>query len=136
MRKNSIFLKVAGLVMVLVGIVHGIDGIQLFQTGSTFLSDKTALTDSNGLRIASIGLILVAILFIISGIGVLMGNKALFNLSIVTLILYVIVGIVNGQILYGEPLDAGLAINMTVAILLFVFLYLGRSRFVAEQVKN
>ena len=136
MRKTSIFLKVAGIVMVLVGIVHGIDGIQLFQTGTTFLSGKTTIADSNGLRIASIALIVIALLFIISGIGVMMGKKALFNLSIVTLILYVIVGVINGQILYGEPLDTGLTINMTVAILILAFLYLGRSHFVADQVEN
>lgn len=136
MKKTNIFLKIAGIAMVLVGIVHGIDGIKLFQTGNTFLSDKTAIADSNGLRIASIGLIIVAVLFIISGIGVMMGKKALFNLSVVTLILYVIVGIINGQILYGEPLDTGLTVNMTIAILILALLYLGRSRFVADQIEN
>ncbi|MEP7147071.1 MAG: hypothetical protein ABI792_08675, partial [bacterium] len=105
-----------------------IRGFQLLQTGTTFQMDTSSASDVNDLRIVGIGMILIALLFIISGIGIILKGHFFWILSIIAIILYVADGIVNSRLLFNEALGTGVIIDMTFGTLLLVLLYLGKKR--------
>ncbi len=114
--------------MIILALLEGITGIQLFQSGKSFQFSQPIVSDINEIRISAAAMLIVAVFFMVSGIGVMSGKKLFWNLSIVSIILYVVEGILTSRLLLGEALGAGVAINFTIAILLLVFLYLGRKR--------
>lgn len=128
MKKTNILLQIAGGIMIVIGILEIIRGFQLLQTGTTFQMDTSSASDLNDLRIVGIGMILIALLFIISGIGVILKGHFFWILSIIAIILYVADGIVNSRLLFNEALGTGVIIDMTFGTLLLVLLYLGKKR--------
>ena len=128
MKKTNILLQIAGIIMIVIGILEIIRGFQLLQTGSTFQMDTAAVSDVNDLRIVGIGMILVALLFIVCGIGVILKGQFFWVLSIIAIVIYIADGIVNSKLLFNEALGTGVAIDMTIGTLLLVLLYLGKKR--------
>lgn len=128
MKKTNILLQIAGVIMIIIGILEIIRGFQLLQTGSTFQMDTAAVSDVNDLRIVGIGMILVALLFIVCGIGVILKGQFFWVLSIIAIVIYIADGIVNSKLLFNEALGTGVAIDMTIGTLLLVLLYLGKKR--------
>ncbi len=128
MKKTNILLQIAGAMMIIIGIFEIIRGLQLLQTGKTFQMDASVISDISDLRIVGIGMILVALLFIVCGIGVIVKGKFFWWLSIAAIILYVADGIINSRLLFNEALGTGVAIDITFGILIWVLLYLGKKR--------
>lgn len=98
---------IGGVLAALVGIVRGIDGLSL-----VIDSENTSTL------LVGIGLLIVAVLLLISGIlyAVKRSLSRRRSLTIVT-ILFWIDGIINGFILFGSPQLSGQIINIAVLIL-------------------
>ncbi|MEO8664272.1 MAG: hypothetical protein ABI462_02155 [Ignavibacteria bacterium] len=128
MKKTNILLQIAGALMIIIGILEIIRGFQLLETGKTFQMDTANISDVGDLKIVGIGMILVAFLFVICGVGVIMKGQFFWWLSVIAIILYVADGIINSKLLFSEALGTGVSIDMTIGILLLILLYLGKKR--------
>ena len=113
--KKDLICTIGAVVGLLTGIGRGIGGLTLLSGTSLEL-------------ILGIGLILIAILLIVSAIGLIIkqtrGRKKWLTAGI---ILFWIDGIVNGFLLYGSPQITGQIINLTIVLVVLGCLWLGRS---------
>ena len=128
MKNTNILLQIAGSIMIIIGLIELVRGFQLLDTGKTFQMDTTSVADVNDLRIVGIGMIVVAFLFIVCGVGVIMKGQFFWVLSMIAIILYIADGILNSRLLFNEALGTGVAIDITIGILIMTLLYLGKKR--------
>ncbi len=118
---------VGGVLMILLGLARGAGGISLMVQGENTLPNIIANTRT--IRALAIGLVLIGLLELISAIGVLLLKRSFWILGIMTTILFVIDGALNGYLLFGKPGDQGTIVNCIVAILIISCLLIGRKVF-------
>lgn len=112
-------LPVIGAVIAgLIGLGRGFGGISL-------LSHHPSL----GGVIVGLGLLVVAIILVVSSAGFLMAQSRRKRVWItVGMLLYWVGGAVNGYILYGHPQAVGQIINLTLLIIVLICLWIGRMK--------
>ena len=122
---RKICLYVAGVLMVLIGLLRGLGGVLSLTggietaVGTDFLSWKTI--------VAGLGLLIVALLLIIAACLLFFKrNKLAWNISWVSIILFIIGGLVNGFLLFGKPQIDGQIVNWSVSIFICLFLLTGK----------
>jgi len=125
-KKGSLFLKIAGFLMMLIGLMEAINGFQLVQLGRSFFYEAPVITDVGDINSAVIGIFTVSVLLFFCGLGVVLNRRFFWNLSFFAIIGYCAVEIINGKLLFGEILESQMAIPMTAAILLIMLLLIGR----------
>jgi len=124
MRKGRVFLVVGAVLMILLGLARRTGGMILLLRGRA--ADPEILADSSVLSILAIVLVLIGATEIIAGIGTCKSNRLYWVLGIVVTILFVIDGAINGYFFYGQPGDFGTLVNVIVAFLIIITLFLGR----------
>ncbi len=124
LNKKPIALIIGSILMILLGLARGIGGLVLLLQGSETLpgiqSNETVL-----IFLAAI-LILIGITEIIAAIGVFLLRKGYIFLGIVTTIIFVIDGAVNGYFLFGKPGGQGTIVNIIAAAIIISFLLAGK----------
>ena len=113
--KRDLICTIGAIVGLLTGLGRGIGGL-------------TLLSGSSLDFMLGIGLILIAVLLVVSAIGLIIkqdrGRKKWLTAGI---ILFWIDGVINGFMLYGSPQIAGQIINLIIVAVVLVCLWLRRN---------
>jgi len=121
------YLVIASILMIIVGIFRGIGGLLLIIHGNNVNTGLEISASSNQTTILGIVLIIVLILFLLSGFFLLKDqSKTSWNLSWIAIIFFILGGLLNGFILFGAPKIQGQIINIIVSILIGTNLILGK----------
>lgn len=136
MKDTNIFMKLAGGLLIITGIIEIINNIQLLNTGISFLTDKPITGEISELRFATISGICISVFFLICGVGVLLNNKVAMTLSYWAAIFYFISSMVNGQLLFGQIFQPEISISITVSLLIATFIYLGKKPLYESQYRH
>jgi len=137
MKKTAkVWIICASVLMIVVALARGSGGITLLLKGSNIGLDRPIMASNTEITFIGMGLILIAILFIISAVGILMKKYLFWKVGIFTAILFVIDGAINGTLLFGHPLETGTIINIIAAILIIGSLISGKKYFNGERIET
>lgn len=78
---------------------------------------------------AAYSLLIVCLLLILSGLALTIRRiRAIWLLSWISVLLFLIGGAVNGFLLFGHPLGSGQLINLAISCVIGVCLFIGKER--------
>lgn len=119
-------LIVAGILMLLLGIARGAGGVVLLVKGAA----ADPRIHAGGPIVAVVGLILTLLGagLVAAAIGVLRSGSRSWRWGGWLVVAFVLDGVLNGAVLYGQPGEEGTGVNVLAALLILMFLYLGRGR--------
>lgn len=121
------WLIIAAVIMTLVGILRAIGGIALLTKGNQLDAGIPIIASENQIYIVATGLLIIGILFVIASINLIRNySKMSWNTCWIVLLLFILGGLLNGFLLFGQPLDQGQKINLIAVILIGLFLVLGK----------
>jgi uncharacterized membrane protein len=125
--KRKYWLLAAAILMILIGILRGSGGMALLIRGRQLETTVPIIASGGALIIVAIGLLIIALLLILAGIN-LMKNKSTtsWDLSWIVLIFFFLDGLLNGFLLFGQPIDQGQRINIIAVLLIGILLFLGK----------
>ena len=127
------WLAIAALIMTLIGLLRAVGGIALIMKGKQLDTGTPIMASETQILLASAGLLIVGFFLIYAGINLLRKPAPLsWSISWLALILFFIGGLLNGYLLFGQPLDQGQKINLIALILAGLFLFLGKSSLKTE----
>jgi len=121
---NRSFLIIAAVLMILLGLARGAGGVLLLVQGR--VADPAILASSPLLQILAAALVAIGLVEIMAAVGTLKLKRSYWLLGIVVTVLFVVDGAINGYFFYGQPGDIGTAVNLAVAFLILLTLFLGR----------
>ena len=125
---------ISAVIMVLIGILRAIGGIFLLTKGNQLDTGIPIIASDTQIYIVSIGLLIIGILLVCASINLVRKySKMSWNICWIVLILFLLGGLLNGYLLFGQPLDQGQKINLTAAILAGLFLFLGKPALKVEK---
>lgn len=126
--KKKYWIIISAVIMILIGILRAIGGIALLIKGNQLDAGIPIIASETQTYIVAIGLLIISILLIYVSINLLRRySKMSWNICWIVLVLFLLGGLLNGYLLYGQPVDQGQKINFTAAILVGLFLFLGKS---------
>lgn len=117
---------ISAVLLILLGVARGIGGVLLAVNGprtveSMLVSDTTA-------QFLGLGLVVVCVLTFVAAYGLMKTRSWAFNFSIVTLVLFVLDGALNGYLLFGRPGAGGTFVNIIVAVVIVSLIGLARKK--------
>lgn len=126
--KRKYWLVIASIIMILIGILRGIGGISLFRKGNQLITDIPIIATNLQIDLIAFGLLLICVLFIYVSINLIRKNsRRSWNFCWLVLLLFLLGGLLNGYLLFGQPIDQGQKINFIAAFIVSVFLFIGKS---------
>ncbi|RME89813.1 MAG: hypothetical protein D6767_07860 [Candidatus Hydrogenedentota bacterium] len=132
--KGKNWLIISAVIMIIVGALRAVGGIALLAKGNQLDTEVPIIASDMQIYIVSIGLMIIGILFVYASTNLVRKySKKCWNLCWIVLLLFLLMGLLNGYLLFGQPLDQGQKINLTVAILVGLFLFLGKSALKTEK---
>lgn len=132
--KGKNWLIISAVIMIIVGVLRAVGGIALLTKGNHLDTEVPIIASDMQIYIAAIGLLIIGILLVYASINLVRKySKKSWNLCWIVLILFILGGLLNGYLLFGQPLDQGQKINLTAAILVGLFLFLGKSALKTEK---
>jgi len=129
-RKSII---VGSTLMIILAIARFIGGLVLIIEGTNLELDQRMIASSNEAKMVGIGLILVSIILVRSAIGMLKSNYFYWKIGLFAIILFILDGLINGFILFGQPLEKGTIINITASVIIVLAMLIGRKSFIFEK---
>lgn len=124
-------LTIASFLLVLTGLSRGMGGLGLLSEGARVDMTHTITASPAEIRIAAYSLLVVCLLLIVSGISLTVRRtRTNWIAGWVSLLLFLIGGVVNGVLLFGHPLLHGQLINIGICILTGFFLVWGKDRLI------
>lgn len=118
------YLTAGGILMIIVGLARGAGGAALLARGGA--ADPAIKAGSATVFGAALSLLLLAMLLVVTGVGVLRRRRASWLVGAVGTVAFVLGGAFNGFALYGRPQVAGTAGNVAAAAMIIMCLMLGR----------
>lgn len=126
--KGKNWLIISAVIMIIVGVLRAVGGIALLAKGNRLDTEIPIVASDMQIYVVSIGLMIIGFLLVYASINlVIKCSKMSWNLCWTALILFLLGGLLNGYLMFGQPLDQGQKINFTAAILVGLFLILGKS---------
>lgn len=125
MTKPTLVLRVGAVLLLLLSLARGAGGIVLILQGQDAVPDAKA-TDAALIAIGA-GLLAVAVLGIFAALQIFRRNEGFFRIGVIALAAFVVDGLVNGMLLFGQPTDSGTLANVVAAALILGCLLLGRA---------
>lgn len=126
--KKKTFLSIASVLMIAIGILRGLGGISLFLKGNSLETNQRIIANELQIKMVAIGLIIVCILLIYAAVALLWKNtKKAWYISLLVLVLFFINGIINGYLLFGQPVAQGQMINIITVITCSGLLFSGKT---------
>lgn len=135
MNKKATFWTIfASCLIIIVALARGLGGIMLLLKGKNINVSREIIATNSEITFIGIGLIVIAILFIICAVGILMKKLLFWKIGIITAVLFVIGGAINGSLLFGQPLETGTIINIVAATIIIGSLILGKQYFYGRSI--
>lgn len=127
--KKNIFIIIASILMILIGVLRGFGGLLLALKGNSIPVEPRIIASNLISNLCGIGLIIVCLLFVYSAYLLLTRKYSQgFRLSWIAIGLFLIGGIVNGYLLFKNPFVQDQIINFSASILIGIFLLIGKKR--------
>jgi hypothetical protein len=125
--KRRIYITMASVLMILVGILRGIGGIILLINGNNLDVEPKIMASDLISRICGIELITLFFIFLVASLK-LLKNKSLsgWNLAWIGLFIFIFGGLINGYLLFGTPFVQDQIINFVASILIATCLIFGK----------
>ena len=131
--KNRYQVAISSLLMIFIGLFRSIGGISLLLGGDQFDTKVPILASAGQLNGVGIGLLTVGILLIVSAAYFWRRlTRRSWILCWIALIIFLLDGLVDGFILFGQPLAQGQIINLSAAIIIGILLYHNRPQSKSE----
>jgi hypothetical protein len=125
--KNRYQVAISSLLMIFIGLFRSIGGISLLLGGDQLDTKVPILASAGQLNGVGIGLLTVGILLIVSAAYFWRRlTRRSWLLCWIALIIFLLDGLVDGFILFGQPLAQGQIINLSAAIIIGILLYHNR----------
>ena len=130
------WLIIATIIMILVGILRAFGGIALLTKGNQLDTGIPIIASKTQIYIVAIGLLIIGALFVFAAIKLLRNySKTNWNVCWIVLLLFILGGLLNGFLLFGQPLDQGQKINLVAVILIGLLLFLGKPALKLKKLK-
>lgn len=131
--KNRYQVAISSLLMIFIGLFRSIGGISLLLGGDQLDTKVPILASAGQLNGVGIGLLTVGILLIVSAAYFWRRlTRRSWILCWIALIIFLLDGLVDGFILFGQPLAQGQIINLSAAIIIGILLYHNRPQSKSE----
>ena len=131
--KNKYQVAISSLLMIFIGLFRSIGGISLLLGGDQLGTKVPILASAGQLNGVGIGLLIVGILLIVSAAYFWRRlTRRSWLLCWIALIIFLLDGLVDGFILFGQPLAQGQIINWSAAIIIGILLYHNRPQSKSE----
>ena len=125
--KKRTFIIIASVVMLLIGILRGKGGILLLINGNQVALDPPIMAGSLVARCCGAGLIAVLVVFVVSAFKLLKHNSLSgWNLSWIGMVIFLLGGLLNGFLLFGNPFVQDQVINFGASAIILLCLLAGR----------
>ncbi|MFB3909070.1 MAG: hypothetical protein ACE15D_11780 [Candidatus Eisenbacteria bacterium] len=131
-RRTLTPLRSASILLFLLALGRGAGGLVLLLAGERAITEQQVAPDPP-LAAVGIMLLVVAALAVLSGWLLWRRARVGILLTIVTIVLFVAGGFINGTLLYGRPVETGAVINLLLAGGIALFLYMGRGEIRARD---
>lgn len=132
--RTKIWLYLAAVWMVLIGIFRGAGGLLLIIKGRDLPTPLPITGTPTQVLLGGLSLAIVSIVLIIAAFFLWRKMQLLaWTLSRWALILFLGGGLLNGYFLFGNPQMQGQTINFIAAIVPYLFLHLGKPALEANQ---
>jgi hypothetical protein len=126
--KKKHFLIIAAIIMIIIGALRAIGGIALLIKGNQLDTGIPIKASETQIYIVVIGLLIIAVLLVFGAINLIRNySKRSWIFCWISSIIFIAGGLLNGILLFGQPLDKGQKINLLAVILVGLFLFLGKS---------
>jgi len=132
--KGRAFLVIGGVLMGLLGIVRGGGGLILIVQGAA-TDPKIKASESATIAVGAF-LLVLGIALVVAAFGVLRRRPWALLAGIALTIAFVVDGAINGYVLFGRPGDQGTLMNVIAAVLILVFLVIGRSELKRRAIRD
>jgi hypothetical protein len=130
-RRARGYLTAAAILLLLLGIARGAGAIILLLRGPGVVdSSRVSVPVASLLAVI---LLMVGIAAILSGLGLFLGKPWAWSLGFTVPFLFVLDGALNGYLLFGRPGDRGTVVNVVVALLILLALWLGRGEHIDTE---
>lgn len=124
---KKFWLTCASVIMMVVGLIRGMDGINICIDGENVDLGTKIAASPEALTFVGICLIIVAILLIVAAIGLTLRRViGMYVFSWISLGLFLVSGFINDFILFGYPFSIPQLIDWGITIAVALFLILGR----------
>jgi hypothetical protein len=114
MAAPSVLTRIGAGLLAALGVARGIGGLVLARSGSAAVDSARVSHDTA--RLLGAGLLLVAVLAVIAALRLWRGRPGAFALAVVSLIVFVLDGLLNGTLLFGRPMAGGTGGNLLAAV--------------------
>lgn len=131
MKNKPVSIIAASLLMIILALTRGSGGVILLMKGKNIFPD-IVISDST-LYLLAAGLLFIGIVELISAVGIYLLKRSYRVIGIITTVLFVFDGAINGYFLYGKPDGMGTTVNIVFAILIILFLYIAKNNFEADR---
>ncbi len=126
--KRKYRLIIASVLMIIAGLIKAFDGLALLIKGNQFDPDFAIIASEKQIIIAAFGLLTVSLLLYASAIYLMRTlTKRSYLFSWIVLLLFILDGVTNGYLLFGQLLYSGQLLNIILFLLSGLFLFLGKS---------
>ena len=124
---RRIYIIIASILMLLVGLLRGTGGILLLLNGNNLEVEPSIVASDLTARICGTGLILLFVIFAVSSFR-LLKNKSLsgWKLGWIGIFAFILGGLLNGYLLFGTPFVQDQVINIGASILIGGSLLIGK----------
>ena len=125
--KRKVLLIIASILMIVIGVLRGFGGMALLLKGNNLETNSPIIAGELQIKLVSSGLLLVCILLIYSAINLLRKySRKSWNLCFIAMLLFLLGGVLNGFLLFGQPIDQGQIINIGAVLIISIFLFTGK----------
>ena len=126
--KKKYFLVFAAIIMIIIGALRAIGGVALLTNGNQLDTEIPIIASETQIYIVVIGLLIIGVLLIYGAINLMRNfSKRSWIICWIFLIIFILGGLLNGILLFGQQLDKGQIINLLAVILVGLFLFFGKS---------
>lgn len=126
MNKKA-FLIIAAVLMTLVGLLRGVGGAILLFQGNKVAVEPPIMSSDMVARLCGVGLLLVMTLLLVASYKLLKHkSRSGWNLSWIGIAVFLIGGIINGYLMFGNPFVEDQIINFSASLLVAASLLLGK----------
>ncbi len=125
--KRKYWLIASAIFLILIGVLRASGGLALLMKGKQLETGVPIVASDFQIIIVAIGLLMIGVLLVLAAISLI--RKYSFNIWLscwLVLILFLLDGLLNGYLLFGQPLDQGQRINIIAVILIGILLFLGK----------
>ena len=131
------WLTFASVLMIVVGLLRGMGGVTLLTHGDKLELGLPITASPDELKIAAYSLIAVCCLLVVSAICLTIRRYvANYAFCWISLLLFLIGGIVNGFLLFGDPLAGGQMLNFGICIIIGAFLVFGKDTVKSKYIQD